>query len=54
MARKLKEGYKGPVKENEEAGGELIATEIKSSGPSTGENGKLSNKSHPSVKLSSF
>ena len=37
LARKLKEGFKGPVKENEEAGGELIATEIKSSGPSTSE-----------------
>ncbi|KAI5968424.1 TIM44 [Candida theae] len=37
LARKLKEGYKGPVKENEEAGGELVATEIKSSGPSTSE-----------------
>lgn len=37
LARKLKEGFKSPVKENEEAGGELIATEIKSSGPSTSE-----------------
>ncbi|KAI5959077.1 TIM44 [Candida pseudojiufengensis] len=37
LAKKLKEGYKGPVKENEEAGGEIIATEHKSSGPTTGE-----------------
>ncbi|KAI3402594.1 TIM44 [Candida oxycetoniae] len=37
LERRLKEGYSGPVKENEKAGSELVATEEKASGPSVGE-----------------
>lgn len=37
LERKLKEGYKGPVKANEEAGGALVSTDHKPSGPSVGE-----------------
>ncbi|CAK9437763.1 uncharacterized protein LODBEIA_P21410 [Lodderomyces beijingensis] len=37
LEKRLKAGYKGPVKENDEAGGALIATETKASGPSVGE-----------------
>lgn len=37
LERRLKEGYKGPVRENEDAGGALVATEQKASGPSVGE-----------------
>lgn len=32
---KLKRGFKGPVRENEDAGGELVATEHKATGPTT-------------------
>ncbi|EGW31197.1 putative mitochondrial inner membrane translocase subunit [Spathaspora passalidarum NRRL Y-27907] len=34
---RIKKGWKGPVRENEEAGGELVATEHKASGPGLNE-----------------
>lgn len=37
LKKKIAEGWKGPVKENEEAGGALIATEHKPTGPTMGE-----------------
>lgn len=37
LEKRLKQGWKGPVVENEEAGGDLVATEVKPTGPSSGE-----------------
>ena len=37
VGKKEKLGYQGPVRENEEAGGALIATEHKATGPTMGE-----------------
>lgn len=37
LEERARKGVKGPVRENEEAGGELVATEHKASGPSVGE-----------------
>lgn len=37
LKEKIAQGWKGPVRENEEAGGALVATDIKPTGPSVGQ-----------------